>query len=382
VIKSIGSISFVRISDVSAADAEAIRLMRNLPETREYMYTDHSISPEEHRKWLNGLRENQSIEVFVIYRDSQPIGVATYDQISKRNLTAYGGLYLDPETRGSSVYVLAQYALLQYAFEGLGLEKMNCETLETNLHLVKLLKRFGFEEEGLLRSNVVKGGVRVGVRLLGQTADEWNAVKGKFDVFLNRHAKESIRAVADAVKLQTYPADTLTIDDYNHLPQEELGVDLFRGRLASRPATERDVERFWKWSNDPSVRSNCYNPDPIPLEVHREWFAGKLAAEGVLILVFELDGVPVGQIRYDRSSGLASIGFSIDTQFRGMGLGRKIIEQSLDRAFSELGVDAVRAEVFRSNLASQSVLEKTGFKLIEKCEINGIPSLVYVKRDV
>ncbi len=186
-IKSIGSIRFVRMSEVSEADAETVRLMRNHPETRKYMYTDHCISPEEHRKWLDGLRENQSIRVFVIYRDSQPIGVATYDQISKRNLTAYGGLYLDPETRGSSVYVLAQYALLQYAFEVMGLEKMNCETLETNLHLVKLLKRFGFEEEGLRRSNIVKGGVRVGVRLLGQTADEWDAVKGKFKAFLKRY---------------------------------------------------------------------------------------------------------------------------------------------------------------------------------------------------
>lgn len=42
--------------------------------------------------------------------------------------------------------------------------------------------------------------------------------------------------------------------------------------------------------------------------------------------------------------------------------------------------DAVRAEVFQSNLASQSAFEKTGFELDGSCEIKNVPSYVFLKK--
>ena len=42
--------------------------------------------------------------------------------------------------------------------------------------------------------------------------------------------------------------------------------------------------------------------------------------------------------------------------------------------------DVVRAEVFQSNPASQSVFEKIGFELIETCEIKNVPSYVFLKK--
>jgi len=51
---------------------------------------------------------------------------------------------------------------------------------------------------------------------------------------------------------------------------------------------------------------------------------------------------------------------------------------SLER--TKEGVDAVRAEVFQSNLASQSAFEKTGFEWIETCEIKNVPSYVFLKK--
>ena len=163
-------------------------------------------------------------------------------------------------------------------------------------------------------------------------------------------------------------------------PAKESGLDLLGGRFSLRLAIKCDMELFWNWANDPSVRENCYNSTSISLESHKKWFARKLASKDVLMLVFELDGTPVGQIRYDRNGEVAEIGFSIDRQFRGLGLGLKIIEQSFARAFSELGVDAVRAEVFQSNPASQSAFYKTGFELAESCEIKGVPSHIFIKK--
>jgi UDP-2,4-diacetamido-2,4,6-trideoxy-beta-L-altropyranose hydrolase len=165
-----------------------------------------------------------------------------------------------------------------------------------------------------------------------------------------------------------------------HRPAQDMGLEVFNGHLSLRPASGADMERFWEWANDPAVRANCYNPEPIPLEKHREWFSDKLALDQVLMLVLELDGHPAGQIRYDVCDGAAVIGFSVDFRFRGLGLGRRIVGQSLGWAFSSLGVGLIRAEVFQSNVASQAVFRKTGFELAETCEIKGVPSFVFVRK--
>jgi UDP-2,4-diacetamido-2,4,6-trideoxy-beta-L-altropyranose hydrolase len=174
--------------------------------------------------------------------------------------------------------------------------------------------------------------------------------------------------------------DGFGIDRVLYEPAKESELNLFDGRLSLRSAVEKDMELFARWANDPSVRSNCYNTAPIPMNVHRAWFAEKLSSANTLMLVLELDGVPVGQIRYDRRGEMADIGFSLDKAFRGLGLGQKIIEQSLGRAFSELEVNAVRAEVFSANTASRIAFVKTGFELLETCEIKGVPSLVFVRK--
>jgi RimJ/RimL family protein N-acetyltransferase len=63
------------------------------------------------------------------------------------------------------------------AFNEVGLEKLNCEVLDTNPAVVRLHKKFGFCEEGVRRANVIKAGRRVDVRLLGLLREEWSATK-------------------------------------------------------------------------------------------------------------------------------------------------------------------------------------------------------------
>jgi hypothetical protein len=61
----------------------------------------------------------------------------------------------------------------------LGLEKLNGEVIVGNEAVMKLHKKFLFQEEGVRRSNVVKDGVRVGVQLIGLTKEEWLAGRDK-----------------------------------------------------------------------------------------------------------------------------------------------------------------------------------------------------------
>lgn len=188
-MNSIGHIRFIPILEVSDGDAEAVRLMRNNSAVRKYMYTDHQISGEEHRNWLNVLKTNKSTEAFVIYREQQPVGLVSLNRISRQHATADWAYYLDPNEQGGGVGVLVEYALLEYAFGAAGLSKLNCEVLATNPQVVKLHKKFGFQEEGVRRSNIVKDGQRVDVYLLGETSSEWDAGKSKFKKIVNRYSR-------------------------------------------------------------------------------------------------------------------------------------------------------------------------------------------------
>lgn len=66
-----------------------------------------------------------------------------------------------------------EFNLIDFVFEDLRLEKLNCEVLETNEAVVKMHKKFGFLEEGFRRANVIKENKRIGVHLLGLTKSNW-----------------------------------------------------------------------------------------------------------------------------------------------------------------------------------------------------------------
>ena len=186
-MKNIGNIRFTSLADVSESDLEAVRQMRNHDEVRMYMYTDHLISKDEHASWVSRVRDCESVKPFVIYRGDQPIGLVSLSQISRIHATAEWAYYLHPEEQGGGLGVVVEYALLEYAFDDVGICKLNCEVLETNPGVVKLHKKFGFQEEGFRRSNILKNGKRIGVFLLGLTAPEWAAGKAKFKKIIERY---------------------------------------------------------------------------------------------------------------------------------------------------------------------------------------------------
>src|SRR5581483_8142161 len=71
-------------------------------------------------------------------------------------------------------------------------------------------------------------------------------------------------------------------------------------QLTIREARPEDARLLWEWANDPSVRSNSFNQEPIPWESHLRWYEKRLASPGTRFWLLEVNSVPAGQIRYDR----------------------------------------------------------------------------------
>ena len=81
----------------------------------------------------------------------------------------------------------------------LDLEKLNCEVLESNPAVVRMHAKFLFKEEGFRRSNVVKGGDRISVHVLGLTREDW--IEGRGSV------QERIQEVLDRFAITLEPGE-------------------------------------------------------------------------------------------------------------------------------------------------------------------------------
>jgi UDP-4-amino-4,6-dideoxy-N-acetyl-beta-L-altrosamine N-acetyltransferase len=136
------------------------------------MYTDHLIGLDEHLAWIERLEKDSKQKVFVIFVEDVASGVVSVVALDQHHKKCDWAFYLDTKVRGG-LGAAIEFFLIDYVFETLAFEKLNCEVIETNPSVVKLHLKFGFAEEGFRRSNILKNDKRIGVHLLGLTKDDW-----------------------------------------------------------------------------------------------------------------------------------------------------------------------------------------------------------------
>ena len=91
-----------------------------------------------------------------------------------------------------------------------------------------------------------------------------------------------------------------------------------------KEADKKDTMLLFNWANDPSVRKNAFNTEPIEWEQHQKWIQSKLASSYSKIFILYKKDLerPLGQIRLDymKENDVWLIDYSIDKFFRGLKL--------------------------------------------------------------
>jgi len=177
---------FLPLLHASREVQDAVRGLRNQPDVRKFMYTSHEISEAEHQGWIDSQRGNDRQSVFVVMADGQACGVVSLSAINRVHETADWAFYLDASQQGKGMGSLIEFWLLDHAFNTVGLEKLNCEVLETNPAVIKMHQKFGFSIEGVRRKNVIKDGKRIDVVLLGISREEWAIQRPKMLPLMER----------------------------------------------------------------------------------------------------------------------------------------------------------------------------------------------------
>ena len=150
-----------------------------------------------------------------------------------------------------------------------------------------------------------------------------------------------------------------------------------------RAVRKEDAFLLWQWANEPEVRSNSFHSDAISWEDHLKWFEKKLSAPETRIWILEERHVPVGQIRYDRigNADTAEISFTVSLNYRGRGIGQKLLAMTADQARTELEVGSFRGIVFKKNLASRRIFTNAGFDQIAESVISGFECLIFQRAE-
>lgn len=132
--------------------------------------------------------------------------------------------------------------------------------------------------------------------------------------------------------------------------------------LRARRATLADERRLLGWANDPTTRGNSFSSATIGPESHGTWLRSRLCDPTCRLYIVETDdGVPVGQVRFDRGELAWGIDYTLVPHLRGRGLGRSLMRAALVALWENEPNARLHARVKQTNMASRRVFECLGF---------------------
>ncbi|GIM95656.1 hypothetical protein Ato02nite_074490 [Paractinoplanes toevensis] len=148
------------------------------------------------------------------------------------------------------------------------------------------------------------------------------------------------------------------------------GGELTDGVVTLRPLGPDDIAFATAVRNLPEVWQTSVPPEPPPAEVVRHrceraaahWLAGTRAD---LVIVDAGTGTPAGEIGLfyqEPVTGQAMIGYSMLPAFRGRGFATRAAQLVALWAFAETDIARLIAGTLPTNVGSQRVLEKAGFR--------------------
>ncbi len=142
--------------------------------------------------------------------------------------------------------------------------------------------------------------------------------------------------------------------------------------LTVRPMTLADVDDYLGWRNSPEVSRWLIRTRSDEVALRQE-LAGEPDPDA-LVLVGVLDGRVVAAGYLDVRDGMsqdvgvvpvrdeALLGWNVDPAHHGRGVGTRMAEVLLARAFDDLAVRRVTAGCFADNTASWRIMEKVGMR--------------------
>ncbi|MBE9237325.1 UDP-2,4-diacetamido-2,4,6-trideoxy-beta-L-altropyranose hydrolase [Anabaena aphanizomenioides LEGE 00250] len=188
-------------------------------------------------------------------------------------------------------------------------------------------------------------------------------------IYLGTADQVQVKDIAEAIAfVQRNPATVVRMSDQGKQYVDGLGADRVgeylyptpKNQLRLRSAKLTDQWLYYTWVNEPEVRRQSLQSDPIIWEEHQSWFHRKLADSHCYLGVLEANNLPVGQIRFQLQDHEGVIDYSLDVLVRGRGWATSLVQLGI-QALKSFTPKYLRADVKINNAASKAVFLRLGF---------------------
>lgn len=142
------------------SDCELVRKMFNDPEIEDLVVGwAFPLSQYAQEKWFEKHYCDQDFRFIIETEEDGAVGVATLLDIDWKNRMAQHGIKLaNKERRGKGVGTDTVMAIMRYAFDELGFNRLNGSWFPENIASKSMYMKCGWKEEGIRRNYIYKHG--------------------------------------------------------------------------------------------------------------------------------------------------------------------------------------------------------------------------------
>ena len=158
------------------SDCPMIKEMFNDPEIEDLVVGwSFPLSEYAQEKWFEShYNDNNSFRFVIETKEDGAVGIATLLDIDWKNRRAEHGIKLCSKgTRTRGIGTDAVMAIMRYAFDELGLNRLDGSWFELNEASQRLYKKCGWKEEGIRRQYVFKKGAYRDLYIVGVLAEDY-----------------------------------------------------------------------------------------------------------------------------------------------------------------------------------------------------------------
>jgi RimJ/RimL family protein N-acetyltransferase len=145
-------------------------------------------------------------------------------------------------------------------------------------------------------------------------------------------------------------------------------------KIKFRKAILSDIDQYFKWLNEPSVREKSFNSDIVIWEDHVNWFQEKINDPNYMFYIFYNNlNQNLGQVRINKINNVDSvIGVSISEEHRGYGYGSLFLIDACNDYFTLNPNSIINAYIKCDNSKSKKIFENAGFNFQNKIVYNNL----------
>jgi len=144
------------LREMEVEDLDIVRVWRNHPDIKKFMFNQEDVLPDEHLSWYQGAKANNLKTLLVYIEDALPLGFVQFSAIRNQKSIVDWGFYIAPYANKGTGTKMTKLAL-DVAFYQLNAHKVFAEILEFNIPSIRLHQKIGFSQEGLLRDHYFDG---------------------------------------------------------------------------------------------------------------------------------------------------------------------------------------------------------------------------------